>query len=307
MTPFIHPLSEVRSSRIGLGTRIWQYCVVLEEAVIGDDCNICAHCFIENDVIVGDRVTIKCGVQLWDGIRIEDDAFIGPNVSFSNDPYPKSRQHPKEYAKTFVKKGASIGAGATLLPGITIGANALVGAGSVVTSDVPPSSVVVGNPARIVRYVDALQQSDLRSISPIGVTTETMVGGAQWISFRNIRDVRGQLTVVQWNEHLPFRPERVFFIHHVPNSKVRGGHAHRQCIQILVALTGCARVVVDDGGMRQEHLLNRSDKALLIPAGLWATQYDYTRDCVLAVFASHGYDESDYIRDYDEFLEYCQK
>lgn len=152
-SPYIHPLSDVQSSAIGRGTRIWQFVVVLSEAVIGEDCNICSHCFIENDVVIGDRVTVKSGVQLWDGIRLEDDVFVGPNATFTNDLYPRSRQYPDSFPRTIVRRGASIGANATILPGVVIGEGAMVGAGAVVTRDVPAGVVVVGNPARIVREV----------------------------------------------------------------------------------------------------------------------------------------------------------
>jgi acetyltransferase-like isoleucine patch superfamily enzyme len=146
---FIHPSSDVQSKQIGEGTRIWQYVVVLPGAVIGRDGNICSHCFIENKVLVGDRVTVKCGVQLWDGVTLEDDVFVGPNVTFTNDRHPRSGNSGFVMEPIIVKKGASIGANATILPGVTIGAGAMVGAGSVVTRDVPPGSTVVGNPARI--------------------------------------------------------------------------------------------------------------------------------------------------------------
>jgi len=149
----IHPSSEVQTKNIGRNTRIWQYVVILQRAVIGDDCNICSHCFIENDVVIGNRVTIKCGVQLWDGVTLEDDIFIGPNVTFTNDKFPRSK-HFKKPAKTLVKKKASIGANATILCGIEIGANAMIAAGAVVTKDVPPNTVVAGNPAEIMRKVD---------------------------------------------------------------------------------------------------------------------------------------------------------
>jgi acetyltransferase-like isoleucine patch superfamily enzyme len=138
---------------VGPGTRIWGFTHILRGVVIGRDCNICEHVFIEGGVILGDRVTVKCGVQLWDGVILEDDVFVGPNATFTNDPYPRSRQHLKEYPKTIVRKGASIGANATILPGIIIGTNAMVGAGAVVTRDVPPNAVVVGNPARVLRYL----------------------------------------------------------------------------------------------------------------------------------------------------------
>lgn len=146
----IHPSADVQSSKIGEGTRIWQFVVVLPEAEIGVDCNICSHVFIENQVKVGDRCTVKCGVQLWDGITLEDDVFIGPNATFTNDRHPRSRQHPERYPETIVRKCASIGANATILPGIEIGENAMVGAGAVVLEDVPAGATVVGNPARIL-------------------------------------------------------------------------------------------------------------------------------------------------------------
>ena len=147
---FIHPNSDVQTKQIGEGTRIWQYVVVLPGAVIGRDGNICSHCFIENKVVLGDRVTVKCGVQLWDGITLEDDVFVGPNVTFTNDLQPRSRNAAAQLLPTLVKKGASLGANATILPGLTIGEGAMVGAGSVVTKNIPPGVTVVGNPARIV-------------------------------------------------------------------------------------------------------------------------------------------------------------
>lgn len=146
----IHPLADVQTDRIGAGTRIWQFCVILKGATIGAECNICANCLVEGDVIVGDRVTVKSGVQLWDGVRLEDDVFVGPNATFCNDLYPKSKRYPDKFLETRVCKGASVGANATILPGVTIGAGAMVGAGAVVTTDVPPGGTVVGNPARAV-------------------------------------------------------------------------------------------------------------------------------------------------------------
>lgn len=145
----IHSLSDVQSISIGDNTNIWQFCVILKGAKIGDNCNICSHCFIENDVVIGSNVTVKCGVQLWDGVTLEDNVFIGPNVTFCNDKTPRSKAHLQNVLKTTVKKGASIGANATILPGITIGENAMIGAGSVVTKDVPDNTTMVGNPAKI--------------------------------------------------------------------------------------------------------------------------------------------------------------
>ncbi len=140
----IHILSDVQSENIGENTNIWQFVVVLKNAVIGDSCNICANCFIENDVVIGNRVTVKCGVQLWDGLTVEDDVFIGPNATFCNDKYPKSGNKSFKLLRTTIKRGASIGANSTILPGITIGENALIAAGAIVTRDVPAGTTVKG-------------------------------------------------------------------------------------------------------------------------------------------------------------------
>ena len=150
-TPFIHALADVQSSALGANTRVWQFAVVLPGAKIGQDCNICSHCLIENDVVVGDRVTVKSGVQLWDGLRVGDDVFIGPNVTFTNDKHPKSGNVNFKLLATRIESGVSIGGGATLLPGVLIGAGATVGAGAVVTKDVAPGATVAGNPAKAIR------------------------------------------------------------------------------------------------------------------------------------------------------------
>ena len=150
MTASIHSLADVQTSRIGDGTRIWQYVVVLAGAEIGSDCNVCSHCFIENDVVVGNRVTIKSGVQLWDGLRVGDDVFIGPNVTFTNDSLPRSGNREFAAESTVIGSHVSIGAGAVLLPGLRVGNGAMVAAGSVVTKNVPDGALVMGNPARVV-------------------------------------------------------------------------------------------------------------------------------------------------------------
>jgi UDP-2-acetamido-3-amino-2,3-dideoxy-glucuronate N-acetyltransferase len=148
-SPSIHPLADVSAAAtIGAGTRIWQFVVVLAGARIGRDCNLNAQTLVEGGAILGDRVTLKSGVYVWDGVVLEDDVFCGPNASFTNDPHPRSRMRPDQFERTLVRKGASIGAGAAVLPGVTIGEGALIGAGAVVTRDVPAGETWVGNPAR---------------------------------------------------------------------------------------------------------------------------------------------------------------
>jgi len=148
--PSVHPLALCESSSVGEGTRIWAFCHVLDGAVIGRDCNLGESVFVEGDVVVGDRVTVKNGVQLWDGVRLSDDVFVGPNATFTNDRMPRSRVYDHEPLPTVVEAGASIGANATILPGLVLGARCMVGAGSVVTRDVPAGALVVGNPARVI-------------------------------------------------------------------------------------------------------------------------------------------------------------
>ena len=145
----IHPNSEVQTANIGDGTTVWQYCVILEKAKIGRNCNINCQVFIENDVVIGDNVTVKSGVQLWDGITIMDDVHLGPNVTFTNDLFPRSKPDSWELKRTIIERGASIGANCTILPGVIIGENATIGAGSVVTRNVPPNATCFGNPAKV--------------------------------------------------------------------------------------------------------------------------------------------------------------
>lgn len=152
----IHPLADVQSNKIGNNTRIWQYVVILPEAIVGEGVNICSHCFIENKVLIGDNVTIKSGVQLWDGITIEEGVFIGPNVTFTNDKFPRSKQYLDNFPITKICKNSSIGGGAVILPGLTIGENAMIGAGAVVTRSVPRNAIVIGNPAHIVGHANKM-------------------------------------------------------------------------------------------------------------------------------------------------------
>ena len=147
----IHPLADVKSSKIGENTNIWQFCVVFPKAEIGNNCNICAFVLIENEVKIGNNVTIKSGVQIWDGLTIKDNVCIGPNVTFTNDKFPRSKNPDWEMKKTIIEEGASIGANSTILPGVRIGRNAMIGAGSVVTKDIPDNELWLGNPAKLYK------------------------------------------------------------------------------------------------------------------------------------------------------------
>ncbi len=291
----------MQTAEIGAHTRIWQYVVVLPGARIGRDCNVCAHCFIENDVVIGDRVTIKSGVQLWDGLRAGDDVFIGPNVTFSNDKFPRSRQHLVSMLVTEIEPGASLGAGATILPGLKIGRNAMVGAGAVVTRSVPANAIVVGNPARIIGYADA-QPHSVSAKAPQETSRASRVNGVTLVELAHIADMRGSLTVGEFQRGIPFDAKRYFMVFDVPSVETRGEHAHRECHQFLICARGSVSVVADDGNHREEFLLNRPNLGLHLPSMVWGIQYKYSPDAVLLVFASHYYDSADYIRDYDEFV-----
>ena len=302
-----HAKAIVETEIVGAGTRIWAFVHILPGAKIGADCYLCDHVFIENDVVVGDRVTVKSGVQLWDGVRIEDDVFIGPNVTFTNDPFPRSKRQPDKYAVTVIQKGASIGANATILPGLMVGQNAMVGAGSVVTKDVPPNAIVAGNPARIVNYVVQNKRQSVQVFKPTTELQELPVPKVKVIELPEIFDLRGKLTFAETPGLLPFVPKRFFMVYEVPGKDVRGEHAHKELHQFLVCIKGSCAIVVDDGQNRCEVALDRPTLGLHIPPMVWGTQYKFTSDAVLLVLASDVYKADDYIRNYDDYLKLVSK
>ncbi len=307
MSYFTHPAGICETQNVGADTRIWAFAHVLAGAQIGRECNICDHVFIENDVVLGDRVTVKCGVAIWDGVRLDDDVFVGPGASFTNDAFPRSKIPRNSLPDTVVRQGASLGANCTVLPGVVIGAHAMVGAGSVVTRDVPPFAIVVGNPARIVGYVDVLD-SDRSRVARTGVgagdepVPQLRVAGVSLRRLVRVDDLRGSLVSGEVDGHIPFLPRRFFSVMKVPSKDVRGAHAHKLCEQFLVCQAGSVSIVLDDGRVREEVVLEDPQLGLYIPPMVWSVQYQYTHSAVLLVLASDPYDPEDYIRDYDEFI-----
>lgn len=304
MSVFIHPSAEVATTRIGDGTRIWQFVVILEHAEIGREVNICSHCFIENEVRIGDRSTIKSGVQLWDGIELGEDVFVGPNVSFGNDRFPRSRQYRSEPLRTLIGKGASIGGGAAILPGVVVGEHAMIGAGAVVTRDVPSFAIIVGNPGVIVGYAGATHTEIPAAPESAGAQprrVRTGAGDSEVYELPKFRDLRGSLAVTELEKDLPFAARRCFWVYAVPTREVRGEHAHRECHQFLVCVAGQVSVLLDDGRNRAEVELDSPALGLHIPPMVWSAQFNYSPDAVLIVLASHAYDKDDYIRDYESF------
>ena len=301
-----HEAAIVESEHIGNNTRIEAFAHILAGATIGEDCTVSDHVFIENDVRVGNRVTIGSFVQVCDGVTLEDDVIVGANAAFTNERFPQNERGQGAVPRTVIQAGASIGTHATLLPGITVGAGAMVGAGAVVTRDVPRNSLVTGNPARIRGYTHA---ADI--IAPETVVVDNLdamvsrlkVRGVQFIKLPKHTDLRGSLTVTEFDTHLPFKPMRHFLVYNVPGKDVRGEHAHRTLHQFLVCINGSCNILVDDGQARNEIMLDNPTLGIHVQPMVWCVQYKFTPDAVLSVLASHHYDPKDYIRSYDEFLD----
>jgi acetyltransferase-like isoleucine patch superfamily enzyme len=305
MSSFIHPKGLCETDKIGAGTRIWAFTHILPGARIGADCNICDHVFIENDVVIGDRVTIKSGVQLWDGITVEDDVFLGPNATFSNDRFPRSKQRPDAFPRTLVCRGASLGANATILPGLTIGRNAMVGAGSVVTTNVPANAIVSGNPARITGYVACERPGRLDARLVAADATGAILSTVRGVAIRRLKlveDMRGNLTTGAFGADVPFLPKRYFIVFGIEDHKVRGAHALKTTHQFVLCVHGACSLLLDDGSAREVVELNTPNLGIYLPPLTWSMQYKHSADAVLAVFCSALYDPEDYVRDYDAFV-----
>jgi acetyltransferase-like isoleucine patch superfamily enzyme/dTDP-4-dehydrorhamnose 3,5-epimerase-like enzyme len=291
-------------------TVVGDHSIVRDGAVIGEGCRIGTHVLVEAGAVLGDRVTLESGTQIWNGVTLEDDVFVGPNATFANVLFPRSGRAPEDLVPTTVRAGASIGANATVVPGVEVGARAMVGAGAVVSRSVPREAIVVGNPARIVGYVEARRDAAMRPIRVEPATGAERTGvvrsAVRGVTLRELpvsRDLRGSLVAGEVPDGLPFVPHRYFLVFDVPGADVRGEHAHRECHQLLVCVSGQLHVVADDGEHRQEFVLEHMRHGLYLPPMTWGIQYRYSPGSVLLVFASHPYDPDDYIRDYGEFLQ----
>ena len=301
----IDETAQVLTKNIGDRTKIWQFVVILEQAQIGSDCNICSHVFIENQVVIGNKVTIKSGVQIWDGVTLEDEVFVGPNVSFTNDKFPRSKKHQKKVMQTIIRRGASISSGAIILPGIEVGENAMIGAGAVVTNNVPANAIVKGNPGRITGYVDSSQIDVAQNYSSIEGEVSNLlidVKGVEIIGLKTFSDIRGNIAIANIKDDIPFEPKRFYMIYGVPSKETKGQYALKTCHQFITCARGSCKILLDDGKNRKEILLDSPRIGLYIHPKVWVSQYRFSEDALLSVFASEEYNPEDYIRNYSEFL-----
>lgn len=297
----VHPHALVEpGARLGPGTRVSAFTHIAAGADIGADCLIGDHVFIDQEVTIGSRVTVQNGVQVGRGVTLEEGVYVGPNVTFTDATFP--RPEPAT-AATLVQQGAVIGANTTILAGVHIGTGARVGAGSVITQNIPPNAIVAGNPARIEGYVSTVTRKPLVSHAAGEADALLCVTEARLIRLPLITDLRGSLSFGEYSQHLPFSPRRYFVIFGVPSTEARGEHAHKEQHQFLICLKGSCAVVVDNGRDREEVLLNQPNVGLYIPPMLWATQYKYTPEAILLVLASDVYEAGDYIRNYDQYLQ----
>jgi UDP-2-acetamido-3-amino-2,3-dideoxy-glucuronate N-acetyltransferase len=302
---FIHTQALCESEQIGENSRVLAFAHVLAGARIGVSCEVGDGAFVDRDSSIGDRVKIGGGVRLVSGVTLCDDVVVGANATFSSEPHRRGAYPDGEQPSTVVNAGASIGANATILAGVEIGRGASVSAGAVVTRSVPPNALVVGNPAYIVGYSETrtVDTSEQRIMPRQPATVELDVRGVRLERFAEYSDLRGSLTVGDLpDDAIPFAPRRWFLVYDVPNQEVRGEHAHRVCHQFLICVSGSMTVAVDDGERRTEVTLDSPTLGLYVPPLVWASQFHYGPDSVLLVLASHPYDASDYIRDYELFL-----
>ncbi len=320
MDYFRHDLAVVETPSVGTGTRIWAFAHVLPGARVGADCNICDHVFIENDVVVGDRVTIKSGVQLWDGVRLGDDVFVGPNVTFTNDPFPRSKAYPAKFPETVrqvrrldrrerdhpagphhrARRDDRRGCGRDPKTCPRTPSSSATPPGSSATSTRRPTP-------RCGRMFPTGRQPKVRTLARWLARTESpFVGTVRGVTLHRLKrvdDLRGALVAGEIAREIPFEVRRFFVVFDVTNEQIRGEHAHRTLHQFLVCLRGRVHVMVDDGKDRAEFVLDSPTLGVHLPPMVWGSQFRYSPDAILLVLASDFYRPEDYIRSYREFLE----
>ena len=299
-----HPQSLVESKRIGKGTRIHAFARISQGAEIGCNTTVSEHVYVAGDVVLGDRVTVHCGVQLWDGLLVDDDVVIGPNATFSNETPAGGVDKWDAHAVTHIARGATIGANATVLSGLAIGQCAVIRPGAVVTHGVPAYAIVSGNPSQIVGYVWTSGPESEKRFNPTQDETSNRlrVKGASLVRFPKVVDLRGMTTFAEIEKHLPFVATRFFVVSDVPSREIRGEHAHKTLHEFLVCLKGSFAVMLDDGVVRDEVAMDSPTLGLHVPPQVWRVVYKYSPDAVMLSLCSHVYDPDDYIRDYSEFL-----
>ena len=305
---FVHEKGLCESSEIGGNTRIWAFVHVLQGAKIGSECNVCNNVFIENDVVIGNRVTLKCGVQIWDGITIEDDVFVGPNVTFTNDKFPRSKVYPDAFPRTLIRKGASLGANSTILPGITIGQNAMVGAGAVVTHDVPDNAIVVGNPARIVKYVnkDEVVSSTLE-LKKIEFGDKSIIDSTvNGVKIHNLhKDI--DLSCVSLSASVEniftFSPKKISLKSGVISADIIEESACVYSCRFFVLLQGNVQVAVEGCHASQRFVMEKLN-GLYLPPMIWSKFSKFSPDAILISFNSEDRDD-DFISNYTAYKERC--
>jgi UDP-2-acetamido-3-amino-2,3-dideoxy-glucuronate N-acetyltransferase len=302
----MHERSIVETDNVGPGTVVGAFTVIQAGASVGSDCHIGELVFIARGASLGDGCVVTSGVQITGNVEMGVGVHIGANASFSANGTGKT---PSE-ERIIIHDYARIGAGSVLLPGITVGASAVVFPGAVVTRSVPPHAKVAGNPARITGYV-ITESSDQRPVPhperQISQPEQDLPGGCTVVESITAVDMRGSLAAMELEDLLPFEVNRFFCVFDVPSHDIRGEHAHKECWQALTALNGDLKVMVDDGSSRSTVELTVPGTTLVIPPGVWASQYAFSREAVLGVFASHRYESSDYIRDYGEFLAWKER
>lgn len=296
----IHPQASCEATVIGDNTSVGAFSTVRSGATLGTGTTVGEHVLIDSAVVIGDRVTVRSGAQLAGDLTVHDDAVIGTNVTFAIDEPTGTDGDGASGSTTVIGQAAFIGGGAVVVAGVTIGRRAIVSAGAVVTLDVPPYAIVGGNPAHVSGYIDENKRRlSPHSATPTGTPADT--GSARLLNLTTAVDMRGSLVALEFGGEFPFTPQRFFFVYGVPSRDVRGEHAHRECEQFLVCVNGSVKAVTDDGITRTEHQLDTPSVGLYMPPMTWGTQYAYSADAVLVVFASHPYDSNDYIRDYSAF------